>query len=117
MYDPESKGKVERGTKYLCKDFFYGHPIVVFETLNSKAHKWCDEVRFITAQDLTGQLHASLAHGTFQRELERFGKHHLLIINKLRFLSLDKTASNHFFLVINQAYEHQPVIITSNRPF
>ncbi|HQE50530.1 MAG TPA: ATP-binding protein [Fervidobacterium sp.] len=34
-----------------------------------------------------------------------------------KYLSLDKTASSHFFQVINQAYERQSVIITSNRPF
>ncbi len=75
------------------------------------------KVRFITAQDLTSHLYASLADGTFERELKRFGKYHLLIIDELGFLSLDKTASNHFFQVINQAYERQPIILTSNRPF
>jgi len=48
-----------------------------------------------------------LSGATFQRELERLGK----------YLSLDKTASSHFFQVINQAYERQSVITTSNRPF
>ncbi|HHY08665.1 MAG TPA: ATP-binding protein [Corynebacteriales bacterium] len=41
----------------------------------------------------------------------------MLTIDELGFLSLDKTASNHFFQVINQAYERQSVITTSNRPF
>ena len=65
------------------------------------------KVLFLTAQKLTSQLYASLADATFRRELERLGK----------YLNLDKTASNHFFQVINQAYERQSVIITSNRPF
>ncbi len=75
------------------------------------------KVLFLTAQELTSQLYASLADATFQRELERLGKYHLLIIDELGFLSLDKTASSHFFQVINQAYERQSLIITSNRPF
>jgi len=75
------------------------------------------KVRFTTAQGLTDTLYASLADGTFKRELERYGGYDLLIIDELGFLSLDRTASNHFFQVINQAYEHQSVIITSNRPF
>ncbi|HQE49590.1 MAG TPA: ATP-binding protein [Fervidobacterium sp.] len=62
---------------------------------------------FLTTQELTSQLYAPFADATFQRELERLGK----------YLSLDKTASSHFFQVINQAYERQSVIITSNRPF
>ena len=74
-------------------------------------------VRFTTAQDLVDNLYASLADGNFKRELERYAKFDLLIIDELGFLSLDKTASNHFFQVINQAYERQAVIVTSNRPF
>jgi len=62
---------------------------------------------FCSSQELTSQLYASFADATFQRELERLGK----------YLSLDKTASSHFFQVINQAYERQSVIITGNRPF
>ncbi|HOK64985.1 MAG TPA: ATP-binding protein [Bacillota bacterium] len=65
------------------------------------------KVLFITAQELTSQLYASFADATFQRELERLDK----------YLSLDKTASTHFFQVINQACKRQSVIITSNRPF
>ena len=65
------------------------------------------KVFFLTTQELTSQLYVCLADATFQWELERLGK----------YLNLDKTASNHFFQVINQAYERQSVIITSNRPF
>jgi len=75
------------------------------------------KVRFTTAQKLTDHLYASLADGGFKRELERYGKFDLLIIDELGYLSLDKTASNHFFQVINHAYERQSVILTSNRPF
>lgn len=74
-------------------------------------------VRFTTAQELTDSLYASLADGNFRRELERYSKLDLLIIDELGFLSLDRNASNHFFQVINQAYERQAVIVTSNRPF
>ena len=69
-------------------------------------------VRFTTAQELADNLYASLADGNFKRELERYGKFDLLIIDELGFLSLDKTASNHFFQVVNQAYERQAVIVT-----
>lgn len=85
--------------------------------LGYEAFKAGYKVLFITTQELTSQLYASLADATFQRELDRLGKYHLLIIDELGFLSLYKTASSHFFQVINQAYECQSVIITSNRPF
>jgi hypothetical protein len=63
-------------------------------------------VRFTTAQGLADSLYASLADGNLKRELGRYGKFDLLIIDELGFLSLDKTASNHFVQVINQAYGH-----------
>ncbi len=66
----------------------------LFIALGYEAIKAGYKVRFITAQDLTSQLYASLADGTFEQELKRFGKYHLLIIDELGFLSLDKTASN-----------------------
>jgi DNA replication protein DnaC len=40
-------------------------------------------VRFRTAQDLVDSLYASLADGNFKRELERYGKFDLLIIDEL----------------------------------
>ncbi len=76
-------------------------------TLGYEAVKAGYKVLFITTQELTSQLYASFAAATFQRELERLGK----------YLSLHKTASSHFFQVINQAYKRQSVIITRNRPF
>ncbi len=74
-------------------------------------------VRFITAGRLIDNLYASLADGTFKRELKRLGGLDLLVIDELGFLSLDRTASDHFFQVINAAYERQSVILTTNRPF
>ena len=75
------------------------------------------DVLFSTAEQLVDTLYASLADGTFKQRLGRYGKYDLLIIDELGFLNLDRTASNHFFQVINQAYEHQSIILTSNRPF
>jgi len=74
-------------------------------------------VRFITAGRLIDALYASLADGTFKRELKRLAGFDLLVIDELGFLSLDRTASDHFFQVINAAYERQSVILTTNRPF
>lgn len=74
-------------------------------------------VRFITAEHLVDTLYQSLADNTFKRQLKRFGQYDCLIIDELGYLSLDRTASDHFFQVINQAYETQAVILTSNRPF
>ncbi len=74
-------------------------------------------VLFCRAEQLVDDLYASLADGTFKQELGRYLKYDLVIIDELGFLNLDRTASNHFFQVINQAYEKQSIIVTSNRPF
>ena len=44
LNDPESKGKVESGIKYVRWDFFYGRPVTDPESLNREALEWCDEV-------------------------------------------------------------------------
>ena len=75
------------------------------------------DVLFSTAEELVDDLYASLADGTFKQQLGRYGRHDVLIVDELGFLDLDRTASNHFFQVINQAYERQSIILTSNRPF
>jgi DNA replication protein DnaC len=75
------------------------------------------DVRFTSAQDLVDTLYSALADGTFKRQLRRYGRPDMLIIDELGYLNLDRTASDHFFQVINQAYETQAVILTSNRPF
>jgi DNA replication protein DnaC len=75
------------------------------------------KVRFITAGQLVDALYSSLADGTFKRELKRYDAFDLVVIDELGYLSMDRTASDHFFEVINQAYENQSIILTTNRPF
>lgn len=43
-YDPESKGKVEAGVKYVKGDFFYGEEFDDFRTLQSDLDAWLKEV-------------------------------------------------------------------------
>ncbi|MFB6346702.1 MAG: IS21-like element helper ATPase IstB [bacterium] len=74
-------------------------------------------VRFITAEQLVDTLYQCLADGTLKRRLNKFNNHDLLIIDELGYLSMDQTASDHFFQVVNKAYETQSIILTSNRPF
>jgi len=74
-------------------------------------------VRFTTAENLVDTLYQSLADNSLKRKLSKYAKHDLLIIDELGYLSLDQTASDHFFQVVNRAYEEQSIILTSNRPF
>ncbi|RZB30423.1 MAG: hypothetical protein SRB1_02703 [Desulfobacteraceae bacterium Eth-SRB1] len=43
-YDPESKGKVESGVKYVKNDFFYGDTFDSFDQLNTDLCSWVDTV-------------------------------------------------------------------------
>lgn len=74
-------------------------------------------VRFITAETMVDELYGALADGTLKKRLKKLNNHDLLIIDELGYLSLDQTASDHFFQVINQAYEDHSIILTSNKPF
>lgn len=74
-------------------------------------------VRFITAEAMVDELYQALADHSFKRRLRRLGNHDCLIIDELGYLSMDQTASDHFFQVVNQAYETHSIILTSNRPF
>jgi DNA replication protein DnaC len=74
-------------------------------------------VRFITAENMVDRLYQALADNTLKRRLKKLTNHELLIIDELGYLSLDQTASDHFFQVVNQAYEKSSIILTSNKPF
>jgi len=43
-YDPESKGKVESGVKYVKNDFFYGDTFDSFDQLKTDLFNWVDTV-------------------------------------------------------------------------
>jgi len=43
-YDPESKGKVESGVKYVKNDFFYGEKFIDFNDLTQSLREWLDKV-------------------------------------------------------------------------
>ena len=43
-YDPESKGKVEAGVKYVKNNFFYGEEFDCLEDLKRRRLKWVNEV-------------------------------------------------------------------------
>jgi len=72
---------------------------------------------FTTAQELTEDLYASLADGTFRNRMRALQRLDVLALDELGFMAMDSTASNHLFQVVAQAYENRSLIITSNRSF
>lgn len=64
-HDPESKGKVESGVKYVKQGFFYGRSFHGLEDLNAQALSWCNEVA-------NQKVHGTTAEVPFDRlEQER----------------------------------------------
>lgn len=54
-YDPESKGKVEAGVKYVKNDFFYGEEFLDFKELQESLSTWQDTVANQRVHGTTGR--------------------------------------------------------------
>lgn len=55
-YDPESKGKVEAGVKYVKGDCLYGDSFTDFPALQRHARSWLDEVANVRTHGTTGEV-------------------------------------------------------------
>ena len=54
-YDPESKGKVESGVKYVKNDFFYGEEFASFDELKKRLLNWITEIANLRIHGTTQQ--------------------------------------------------------------
>jgi DNA replication protein DnaC len=74
-------------------------------------------VLFTTAVDIINTLAAAQSAGRLKREIGRYLKPGLLIIDELGFLPIDKLGADLLFQIISQRYEHAPMVITTNRSY
>ena len=75
-------------------------------------------VYFTTALDLARRLSKAVAENRLHRQLSVFTQPKLLVLDEVGYLSLDPTQASLLFQVIAKRYEkHQPLILTSNKPF
>lgn len=74
-------------------------------------------VLFTTAVDIINTLSAAQTTSTLKRELRKYLKPRLLLIDELGYLPIDKHGADLLFQVISQRYEHGAIVITSNRAF
>ncbi|HHE55156.1 MAG TPA: ATP-binding protein, partial [Caldithrix abyssi] len=72
---------------------------------------------FTTAINLINELNASLSDNSFFKLMKRYTQAHLLVIDELGYLPVDKTGADLLFQIISNRYETGSVIITTNRPF
>lgn len=54
---------------------------------------------FTTLHDLVNELHASLADGSLAGKLQALSRPHILIIDEVGYLPLDKERANYFQIV------------------
>jgi hypothetical protein len=59
-YDPESKGKVESGVKYVKNDFFYGEEFASFDELKKRLRSWITEIANLRIHGTTQQKPAEV---------------------------------------------------------
>jgi DNA replication protein DnaC len=74
-------------------------------------------VLFTTAIDVINGLSAAQEAGNFQRELKKYLKPSLLVLDELGYLPIDKRGADLLFQVISHRYEQGSIIISTNRAF
>jgi len=74
-------------------------------------------VLFASAKNLIQDLYSSLADQSTSEKIEALARLHLLIIDELGYMPLDKEGANLFFQLISRRYESGSIILTTNMPF
>lgn len=72
---------------------------------------------FITMDDLAARMYACLADNSLPQYMRSLLRNDLIILDEVGYLTLDKTASDHLFQLVNKAYERVSLIVTSNLDF
>lgn len=74
------------------------------------------KVLFVNAKDLIDRLYEKMQEGTLRTMLAELNKIHLLIIDELSYIKMDRERESLFFQVIRHRYEKNSLIITTNLP-
>jgi DNA replication protein DnaC len=72
---------------------------------------------FTSATNIINSLAAAQASGGIKREMQKYLKPALLIIDELGYLPIDKFGADCLFQVISARYERSSTVITTNRAF
>lgn len=72
---------------------------------------------FTTAIDIINTLSAAQSAGQLKREIRRYLKPAVLIVDELGYLPIDKLGADLLFQIISQRYERAPIVLTTNRAY
>lgn len=98
-------GNVGLGKTHLC--IALGHSACL------RGHS----VLFTTAVDIINTLAAAQSTGSLKREMNRYLKPRILIVDELGYLPIDKRGADLLFQIISQRYERGPIVISTNRAY
>lgn len=74
-------------------------------------------VLFTTAIDIINTLATAQSAGQLKREIRRYLKPAILIVDELGYLPIDKHGADLLFQIISGRYERAPIVITTNRAY
>jgi DNA replication protein DnaC len=74
-------------------------------------------VLFTTAIDIINTLAAAQSAGQLKREIRRYVKPAVLIVDELGYLPIDKHGADLLFQIISGRYERAPTVINTNRTY
>jgi DNA replication protein DnaC len=83
-------------------------------------HHACEKghsVLFTTAVDIVNTLSAAQATQRLRKELRRYTRPELLVVDELGYLPIDKLGADLLFQVFSQRYEHGSTVITTNKTY
>jgi DNA replication protein DnaC len=83
-------------------------------------HAACEaglRVRFTTAVDMINALSAAHNAGRLARELNKYTRPHLLVLDELGCLVIDKRGSDLLFQVFSERYERGAIVLTTNKAY
>ena len=74
-------------------------------------------VAFATAQQWVDRLEHAQDRNELDDELRRLERYHLLVVDEIGYLPLERQAANLLFALVSRRYERGSIIVTSNRGF
>jgi DNA replication protein DnaC len=85
--------------------------------LSMKACEHGYRVAFATAQEWVSRLEAAQDRNRLEDELRRLERYHLLVVDEVGYLPLERQAANLLFALVSRRYERGSIVVTSNRSF
>ena len=85
--------------------------------MSIKACQAGHRVAFATAQQWVDRLEQAQHRNALDNELRRLERYHLLVVDEIGYLPLERQAANLLFALVARRYERGSIIVTSNRGF